>query len=234
VRRSFRASAAGNIVPLLSTAALLLSIDGLVAVSTLMRRKGNLVNKSVTRIAVAASLAAALLMPATGAFASDHGGASERGNHGAVRHHRGDHRRPGMEGVIVSIAPDQSSLVVRPPDTASISATILISSSTIITVDAGVTTTTLAVGEQVHILAHRDGDALVAIRIDIQRLTFDGCPGGPVRGSGDDRGASSQGEGQSDHARGADGQRPGCGHGQGGRGNGSSGNGGQGGDRIAV
>ena len=178
-------------------------------------------HKSVRHLAVAVSLLATLLVPATGAFAAPQSGPQGQSQHGGAgrpaqgpRDRRGGHHPHQVEGVIVSLAPDDTRLTVRPPETTALSTTILIASSTVITADAGVTTTVLAVGEQVHVLARHEGNALVALRIDIQRLPRGaGCSRAPETGNGAENGPPKPGAGQGDATTGdqrGGNQVPGC------------------------
>jgi hypothetical protein len=148
----------------------------------------------------------------------DHG---SKGGHGGGDHH-GQFQ---FEGVIVSVAADGSSIVLQRPNSPGVTATITISSSTVITADEGVTTTTLAAGEQVHVKAQQVNGTFVATRIEIQKPEANGDqnPGG--QGDDDDNGQGGTGnpggpgQGHGDHSGG-----PGAGndHGTGGGGSGGA------------
>jgi hypothetical protein len=139
------------------------------------------------------------------------------GGHGDGEHHG----QVQFEGVIVSVAADGSSMVLQRPNSPGVTATITISSSTVITADEGVTTTTLAAGEQVHVKAQQVNGTFVATRIEIQKPEANGDqnpggqgddddngqggtgnPGGPGQGHGDHSGSPSAGD---DHGNGGGG-----------------------------
>ncbi len=152
-------------------------------------------NQGIRRLAVAATLLGALLAPATGAFASEHGGQHGR-HHGRGHPHHvaqkvhqqkvflGGHKLEG-EAVIVSVASDGSSMVLRPTNSDVVTATVTISSSTVITSDEGVTTTTLAAGERVHVVVVEVGGAKVAQLVVIESA----AASGDVTGGHDDHGS---------------------------------------------
>jgi hypothetical protein len=153
---------------------------------------------------VAATLLGALLAPATGVFASDHGGHLGRHHgraqqhHPAQKHHQqkvflGGHKLEG-EAVIVSVAADGSSMVLRPTNSDAVTATVTISSSTVITADEGVTTTTLAAGERVHVVVVDAGGSQVAQIVVIESVDATG----DVKGD-DDHGPKGKGGHGGDH-----------------------------------
>jgi hypothetical protein len=144
---------------------------------------------AVRKLAAAVGLAMALALPALPAMAS-HGGdiAFNGGRHhgqghdgGALnggqgvwtwkdRHerHLKHHGLLQFEGVVSSF--DGSTLVLHPLHTDAVTVTIAISSSTVVTADESVTTTTLAAGEQVHVKAAVGaGGSFTAVRVTIQR-----------------------------------------------------------------
>src|SRR5579864_1210701 len=125
---------------------------------------------------IAVSLAGALALSGATARAADHGGHGKGHRHGwehGHRHGNHGHALRQLEGIVVSVASDGSSMVVQPMDTDAVSVTVLISTtgpmSTVITTADDVTTTTLAAGEQVHVAAMDVSGTVTAVRVLIQR-----------------------------------------------------------------
>lgn len=138
----------------------------------------------VTRKLMAAvGLAAALALPVVPVLAAHGGDSDGHGgrSHGQGRlhvgrveaHNKGQHgwghvRQRQLEGVVASY--DGASMVLHPLRSEAVTVTIAISSSTVITADEGVATTTLAQGEQVHVKAALGTDgSYTALRVTIQR-----------------------------------------------------------------
>lgn len=139
----------------------------------------------VTRKLMAAvGLATALALPVVPALAAHNGDGHGGHAHGQGRlhdgrveahntHNKGQHgwgrfRLQQFEGIVASY--DGASLVLHPLRSEAVTVTVTISSSTVITADEGVTTTTLAQGEQVHVKAALGADgSYTAVRVTIQR-----------------------------------------------------------------
>ena len=108
-----------------------------------------------------------------GAFVWHNGHRGDGGRHVLKHKQRQDHgkhqyhRLWQFEGVVASF--DGATLVLHPRFSNAISATVAVSSSTVITATEGVSAT-LAPGEQVHVQAVRNPDgSFTALRIRIQR-----------------------------------------------------------------
>lgn len=131
---------------------------------------------SLRSLLIALGLVGALALPGAVARAAGHGGHGKGRHHGwAYGHHHGNHGHGlhQLEGMVVSVAPDGSSMVIQPLDTDAVTLTVTISTtgpmSTVITAADGVTTTTLAAGEQVHVAATELNGAYTAVRVLIQK-----------------------------------------------------------------
>ena len=129
-------------------------------------------------IVMALSLVGALILPASTALAAGHG-TGPKGHKASctlsvARHDAEGKNRRQIEGTVVSVSSTPvvsgTTFVVKPQGSHGMTVTVGIDSSTVITAVKGVTTTTLAAGEQVHVAA-RAGAActFTATRVVIQR-----------------------------------------------------------------
>ena len=124
-------------------------------------------------------IATALALPVAPALAAGKGHAHGRlkGHHhtSVVRHSTDTARGKSLrqfEGTVVSMAPDGSSFVLQPMDSKATTVTVAISTSTVVTAEAGVTPT-LAAGEQVHVAGKDSNGTYWAVRVLIQKTEAD-------------------------------------------------------------
>ena len=117
-------------------------------------------------------IAAALALPVAPALAAGKGHANGhlKGHHQTrvVRHSTHGKSLRQLEGTIASMASDGSSFVLRTMASKALTVTVAISSSTVVTAEAGVTPT-LAAGEQVHVAGKESNGTYWAVRILIQK-----------------------------------------------------------------
>jgi hypothetical protein len=118
-------------------------------------------------------IAAALALPAGPALAAGKGHKGQAHGYTKVVHHstHGKSLRQ-LEGTVVSMASDGSSFVLRPMASKAMTVTVAMSTSTVVTAEAGVTST-LAAGEQVHVAGKESNGTYWAVRILIQKSEAD-------------------------------------------------------------
>ena len=109
-------------------------------------------------------IAAALALPAGPALAAGKGHAP--GHTKVVRLSTHGKSLRQLEGTVVSL--DGSSFLLRPMASKAMTVTVAISTSTVVTAEAGVTPT-LAAGEQVHVAGKESNGTYWAVRILIQK-----------------------------------------------------------------
>ena len=109
-------------------------------------------------------ITAALALPVAPALAAGKGHAP--GHTKVVRHSTHGKSLRQLEGTVVSV--DGSSFVLRPMASKAMPVTVAISTSTVVTAEAGVTPT-LAAGEQVHVAGKESNGTYWAVRILIQK-----------------------------------------------------------------
>ena len=111
-------------------------------------------------------ITAALALPAGPALAAGSGKGHAHGHTKVV--HRSTHGKSlrQLEGTVVSV--DGSSFVLRPMASKATTVTVAMSTSTVVTAEAGVTPT-LAAGEQVHVAGKESNGTYWAVRILIQK-----------------------------------------------------------------
>jgi hypothetical protein len=124
----------------------------------------------VKRILTTLSITVALALPVAPALAAGKGhahGHLKGHDHTSVVHHstQGKSLRQ-LEGTVVSL--DGSSFVLRPMNSKAMTVTVAISSSTVVTAEAGVTPT-LAAGEQVHVAGKESNGTYSAVRVLIEK-----------------------------------------------------------------
>ncbi|HZS91711.1 MAG TPA: DUF5666 domain-containing protein [Chloroflexota bacterium] len=118
-------------------------------------------------------VAAALALSGAPALAAGKGQADAHGK--GHRHHQSTVRGKSLrqvEGRIVSLATDGSSFAVQPQDSKALTVTVAITTSTVVTAEAGITPT-LAVGEQVHVSGRVSQGTYWAVRVQIQKSAAD-------------------------------------------------------------
>jgi hypothetical protein len=112
----------------------------------------------------------ALALPVAPALAAGKGHAYGhlKGHHHTrvVRHSNQGKSLRQLEGTVVSL--DGSSFVLRSMDSKAMTVTVAISSSTVVTAEAGVTPT-LAAGEQVHVAGKESNGTYSAVRVLIEK-----------------------------------------------------------------
>jgi hypothetical protein len=124
----------------------------------------------VKRILTTLSITAALALPVAPALAAGKGHANghlKGHDHTRVARHstQGKSLRQ-LEGTVVSL--DGSSFVLRPMNSKAMTVTVAISSSTVVTAEAGLTPT-LAAGEQVHVAGKENNGTYWAVRVLIEK-----------------------------------------------------------------